>query len=78
MTVQTLKIGRREFILLSKRDFAKLAEQAGRQTEDDYWTKAALNAEAKSRAKKEKAIPFEDIERDLDARHRADKVRVRR
>jgi hypothetical protein len=67
MTLQTLKIGKREFILLSKPDFKKLAAQAQRQTEDDYWTKAALAAEASARAKGEKPISFEVLERELDA-----------
>ena len=68
MTLQTLKIGKREFVLLAKRDFEKLAAQAQRQTEDDYWTRAALEAEARARSKREKAIPFEQVERELDAR----------
>lgn len=68
MTPQTLKIGKREFVLLSRRDFDRLAAQARRQTEDDYWTESALRAEARSREKGEKPIPFERIERELDAR----------
>ena len=68
MTLQTLKIGKKEFVLLAKRDFQKLAAQAQRQIEDDYWTEAALKAEAEARAKGEKPIPFEQIERELDAR----------
>ena len=68
MTLQTLKIGKREFVLLTKSDFKKLAAQANRQTEDDYWTEAALRAEAKARSNKEKPIPFEDLERELAAR----------
>jgi hypothetical protein len=35
MTVQTLKIGRREFVLVSKRDFERMAAQARRQDEQD-------------------------------------------
>jgi phage FluMu protein gp41 len=35
MTVQTLKIGRREFVLLPKRDFERIAAQAHRQDEQD-------------------------------------------
>jgi hypothetical protein len=35
MTVQTLKIGKREFVLLSKRDFERLAAQARRQSEQN-------------------------------------------
>ena len=79
MTLQTLKIGRQEYVLLAKRDFQKLAAQAQRQTEDDYWTESALKAEAEARAKGEKPIPFEQIERELDARKlRSRKRRGRR
>ena len=79
MTLQTLRIGRQEFILLSKRDFTKLAAQADRQAEDDYWTSTALDAEKKSQMNKEKPIPFSEIERELNARsRRAGKRRVRR
>jgi hypothetical protein len=53
MTVQSLTIGKREFVLLSKRDFQKLAAQAHRQTEDDYWIHAALAAEADSKRRNE-------------------------
>jgi hypothetical protein len=35
MTVQTLKIGKREFVLLSKRDFERMAGRARRQIEQD-------------------------------------------
>jgi hypothetical protein len=66
MTLQTLKIGKREFVLLGKRDFEKLAAQAQKQTEDDYWTLAALQAEAKARSRGEKPIPFDQVERELD------------
>jgi hypothetical protein len=70
MTLQTLKIGRQEFVLLARRDFDRLAAQAQQQTEDDYWTTAALEAEARARSKREKPIPFEQIERELDGRRR--------
>jgi hypothetical protein len=75
--LQTLKIGKREFVLLSKRDFEKLAAQARRQTEDDYWTEAALKAEADAQAKGQKPIPLEDIERELDAAKRSRRRRRR-
>jgi hypothetical protein len=79
MTLQTLKIGKKEYVLLAKRDFQRLAAQAERQIEDDYWTEAALKAEAEARAKGEKPIPFEQIERELDARKlRSGKRRARR
>jgi hypothetical protein len=68
MTIQSLKIGRQEYILVPKRDFQKLAAQADRQLEDDYWTKAALAAEAEARAKGEKTIPLAQVEQELDAR----------
>jgi hypothetical protein len=74
MTLQTLTIGKREFVLIGKREFQKLAEQAQRQTEDDYWIQAALDAEAKARLRKEKPIPFDVVERELDAR----KLRIAR
>ena len=81
MTLQTLKIGKREFVLLAKPDFEKLAAQAERQTEDDYWTQAALKAEATARANGEAPIAFEELERELDARKsagRATRRRIRR
>jgi len=77
VTVQTLKIGKKDFVLLAKRDFEKLAAQAERQMEDDYWTQAALTAEADARTKREKPIPFEVVEAELDARKRA-RGRMRR
>jgi hypothetical protein len=77
MTVQTLKIGKREFVVLAKRDFQKLAAQAERQLEDDYWTRSALESEATAKARGEKPIPFERVERELDARKRAKSARRR-
>jgi hypothetical protein len=77
MTLQTLKIGKRELVLLAKSDFKKLAAQAERRTEDDYWTNAALGAESKARTKNQKAIPFEQVECQLAARKRF-RVPVRR
>jgi hypothetical protein len=35
MTVQTFKIGKREFVVIAKRDFDRLAGQAARQEEQD-------------------------------------------
>ena len=78
MTVQTLRIGNKDFVLLAKRDFQKLAAQAQRQAEDDFWTQAALDAEAQARAKNEKPIPFEQVERELEARKRGTSSRSRR
>ena len=78
MTLQTIRIGKREFVLLAKRDFKKLAAQARRQTEDDYWTTAALAAEVDARAKGEKPIPFEAVERELDAQTESKRTRSSR
>jgi hypothetical protein len=68
MTVQTLKMGKREFVVIPKSDFEKLTAQAQRQTEDDFWTEAALRAEADSRARGEKLIALADLELGLDAK----------
>jgi hypothetical protein len=68
MALQTLTIGKQQFILIAKREFQKLAQQAQRQTEDDYWTQAALVAEAKAKSRKEKPIPFDVVEKELEAR----------
>ena len=35
MTVQTLKIGKRDFVVLPKRDFERLAAQARKQIDQD-------------------------------------------
>ena len=62
-----LKIGKREFVLISKRDFERLAAHAREQIEDEYWARSALKAEADARKNKERPIPFEEVERELDA-----------
>jgi len=78
MTLQRLKIGKQEYVLLAKRDFDKLAAKARRQIEDDYWTETALKTEAEMRAKRQKPIPFAQVERELDERKlRASKRRRR-
>ena len=78
MTLQKLKIGKQEYVLLAKRDFEKLAAKARRQIEDDYWTETALKTEAEMRAKGQKPIPFAQVERELDERKlRASKRRRR-
>ena len=66
MTVQSLRIGKQKYYLIAKRDLDRLAEQARRQMEDDYWIRMALKAEADARAKGEKPIPLEEVERELD------------
>jgi hypothetical protein len=71
MTFQTLKLGKREFVVLPKRDFDRLTAQARlEQAEDRYWTEVALKAEADSRARGEQPIPLEEVEREFDARAR--------
>ena len=77
MTLQTIKIGKREYVLLARRDFNKLAAQAQRHTEDQYWTRAALDAEAKARSRNERPIAFEAVERELDARKRSRRLASR-
>ena len=68
MTLQTLRIGKQEFVLLARGDFNKLAAQAQRQTEDDYWTREAHKAERNARTRGERPIPFEEVESELDRR----------
>jgi hypothetical protein len=55
-------------VLLSRRDFDRLAAQAQKHTEDEYWTQSAIRADADSRVKREQRIPFKAIEKELDAR----------
>ena len=77
MTLQTLKIGKREFVILAKRDFEKLAAQARlEKAEDDYWTRVALDAEAKAKASGDRPIPFEEVERELDQRRETKRRRA--
>ena len=79
MTVHTLKIGGREFVLVPKRDFQKLAARAREEAaEDAYWTRSALGAEAQALAKGEKPIPFDEIERELDSKARTRRRRANR
>lgn len=56
-----------------KRKSQKVAARRAREAaiEDTYWTQAVLQAEAEARANGEKPIPFERIERELDAKRRA-------
>lgn len=50
MTVQTLKIGKRQFVLLSKRDFDRLEAQARRLREQESQDAGDL-AESRRRAR---------------------------
>lgn len=58
-------------MLLARRDFDRLAAQAQRQTEDEYWTASALQAEADAKAKNQKPIAFSEVERELNARRKS-------
>src|SRR5437763_7597043 len=53
------QIGEREFVLIARADFDKLAAKARHWTEDEYWSQVALKALAGARAKGEKPIPLE-------------------
>ena len=68
MTLQTLKLGKEEFVVIARRDFDRLSAEASRQREDDYWTEVALAAEARAKARKQTPVPFDQVERELDAR----------
>jgi hypothetical protein len=78
VTVQTIKVAGREFVLLPKRDFNKLAAQAEQYAEDQYWARSALKAEADAKAKGEKPIPLEQVERKIDAKQASQRKRPRR
>jgi hypothetical protein len=47
MTTQTLKIGKREFVLIPKHEFDRLTAQARQNAEDTYWTESALKGRGK-------------------------------
>ena len=78
MTLQTIKLGKKEFVVIARRDFDRLAADASRQREDEYWTEAALAAEARAKAKRQTTIPFDRIERQLDARRGGRRASARR
>jgi hypothetical protein len=62
MTVQTLKLGRREYVLISKKDFARLQRRAGELTEQDLGD----IAESKRRlAEPGRSIPLSDVRKRL-------------
>lgn len=76
MPAQTVKLAGKEYVLLPAREYRELQRRArpvGRRarSEDEYWTRAALEAEADARAKGDKPIPLETVERELDARRAA-------
>jgi len=64
MTVQTLKIGRREFVLLPKRDFERIAALARRQNEQDR-KDAGDVAESRRRIKEPGGTTLAEMRRKL-------------
>ena len=62
MTVQTVKLGRSEFVLLSKKDFTRLQRRAGELTEQDLGD----IAESKRRlASPQRSIPLSVVRKRL-------------
>jgi len=64
VTVQTLKIGKREFVLVPKRDFERLAAQARRQDEQDRQDAGDV-AESRRRRKERGGITLAKLSRKL-------------
>ncbi|MBI4579690.1 MAG: hypothetical protein HY718_08315 [Planctomycetes bacterium] len=64
MTVQTLKIGKREFVLLPKRDFERIAAQARRQNEQ-VRQDAGDRAESRRRMKQPCGITLAEMRKKL-------------
>jgi len=62
MTVQTVKLGRSEFVLLPKKDFTRLQRRAGELTEQDLGD----IAESQRRlASSERSIPLSEVRKRL-------------
>ena len=62
MTVQTVKLGRSEFVLLHKKDFTRLQRRAGELTEQDLGD----IAESKRRlASPRRSIPLSEVRKRL-------------
>jgi hypothetical protein len=64
MTVQTLKIGRHEFVLVPKRDFERIAAQARRQNEQDRQDAGDV-AESRRRRKEPGGITLAELRKKL-------------
>jgi len=62
VTVQTLKIGKCEFVLVPKRDFERLAAQARRQDEQDRQDAGDV-AESRRRRKEPGGISLPELRR---------------
>lgn len=87
MPPPTLNLAGRKYVVIPQSEYRQLKARAARngnaiararrQTEDDYWIEAALKAEADARERGEKAIPFEQVEDELDSRKRSRRRRRR-
>ena len=64
MAVQTLEIGKREFVLLPKRDFERMAAQARRQIEQDRQDAGDV-AESRRRRKEPGGITLAEMRKRL-------------
>ena len=64
MTLQTLKIGKREFVLISKRDFERMADQARRQKEQDRQDAGDI-AESRRRMKSPGGMSLAELRKKL-------------
>ncbi len=64
MNVQTLKIGRRKFVLLPKRDFERIVAQARRQDEQDRQDASDV-AESRRRMREPGSLTLGEIRKKL-------------
>jgi hypothetical protein len=64
MTAQTLKIGKRRFVLLPERDFLRLQKKAGEEVVRPEFMKEVLR-ELKAYRKTGRGTPWEDVKRRL-------------
>ena len=64
MNVQTLKIGRRKFVLLPKRDFERIVAQARRQDEQDRQDAGDV-AESRRRMREPGGITLDEVRKKL-------------
>lgn len=64
MTVQTLKIGKKEFVVVAKRDFERLAAKA-RQLDEQARQDAGDVAESRRRRKQPGGVTLAELRRNL-------------
>jgi hypothetical protein len=64
MTPQTLKIGKREFVVLPKRDFERLAAQAKKQADQERQDAGDV-AESRRRRKERGGISLAELRKKL-------------